>query len=78
MNGNKKTELLLDKLKEDSGEYKKLETTGYSLTEKKDTIRSLMNIRMPRELSDELLALQDDYLQDELNAKGIVTKKAYG
>ena len=73
MNGNEKAELLLDRLKEDSGEYKKLETTGYSLTEKKDTIRSLMNIRMPREVSDELLALQDDYLQDELNEKGIVT-----
>lgn len=73
MTGNEKTDILLDKLKEDSVEYKKLETTGYSLTEKKNTIRSLMNIRMPRTLSDELLALQDDYLQDERNEKGIVT-----
>lgn len=73
MIGNEKTDIFLDKLKEDSVEYKKLETTGYSLTEKKNTIRSLMNIRMPRTLSDELLALQDDYLQDERNEKGIVT-----
>lgn len=73
MTGNEKTDIFLDKLKEDSVEYKKLETTGYSLTEKKNTIRSLMNIRMPRTLSDELLALQDDYLQDERNEKGIVT-----
>lgn len=73
MTGNEKTDIFLDKLKEDSVEYKKLETTGYSLTEKKNTIRSLMNIRMPRELSDELLALQDDYLQDKRNEKGIVT-----
>ena len=73
MKGNEKTDIFLDKLKEDSAEYKNLETTGYSLTEKKNTIRSLMNIRMPRELSDELVTLQDDYLQDELKSKGIVT-----
>lgn len=73
MNGNEKTELLLDKLKEDSKEYKKLKTTGYNLAEKKNTIRSLMNIRMPGALSDELVSLQNSYLQEELESKGIVT-----
>lgn len=73
MNKNEKIDIFLDKLKEDSAEYKKLETTRYSLSEKKNTIRSLMNIRMPRELSDELITLQNDYLQEELKAKGIVT-----
>lgn len=72
MNDNEKTDILLEKLKEDSVEYKKLDTAGYCLQEKKDTIRSLMNIRMPRKLSDELVALQDDYLQEELRSKGIV------
>lgn len=72
MNENQKTDILLDKLKEDSAEYKKLETTGFSLEEKKYTIRSLMNVRMPGELSDELMALQDDYLQEELTSKGVV------
>ncbi len=41
--------------------------------EKKDIIRSLMNTRMPRAISKELLQLQDDYLQEQLAEKGIVT-----
>lgn len=65
-------DILLEKLKADSAEYKELETREYSLEEKKNTIRSLMNIRMPRELSDELAKLQDAYLQEERSAKGIV------
>lgn len=73
MNRNKRTDIFLKKLKEDSMEYQDLDTTGYNSEEKKNTIRSLMNIRMPKELSDELVALQDDYLQEELNTKGIVT-----
>lgn len=72
MSGTEKADLLLEKLKEDSTEYKALETGGYSLEEKKMAIRSLMNIRMPRELPDELVNLQDAYLQEEKKAKGIV------
>lgn len=71
-NGLKKIDTLLEKLKEDSMEYKGLETRSYSLAEKKNAIRSLMNIRMPRELSDGLTNLQDEYLQEELKSKGIV------
>ncbi|MCM1175281.1 MAG: protein-ADP-ribose hydrolase [Blautia sp.] len=73
MNEMKKTDIFLEKLKADSAEYQNLDTTGYSLPEKKNIIRSLMNIRMPKELSDELAALQDGYLQEELREKGIVT-----
>lgn len=72
MGGAEKTELLLQKLKEDSVEYKTMETAGYSPEEKKNTIRSLMNIRMPGELPETLLNLQDAYLQEELQEKGIV------
>lgn len=72
---NNCADILLDKLKEDSIHYKNLETGKYSLTEKKNAIRSLMNIRMPRTVSDELLKLQDAYLQEELFKKGIVTLK---
>ena len=68
-----KVDILLDKLKENSAEYKHLQTGGYSLGEKKNVIRSLMNIRMPEELSDELADLQNEYLQEELRAKGVVT-----
>lgn len=72
MYDTEKTDILLEKLKEDSMEYKKLETKGFSSEEKKNAIRSLMNIRMPRELSDELLNLQNEYLKEELSAKGVV------
>ncbi|MDE7157418.1 MAG: protein-ADP-ribose hydrolase [Lachnospiraceae bacterium] len=72
MNEAEKTDLFLEKLKEDSIAYKQLETGKYSLEEKKNTIRSLMNIRMPEQLSDELLELQDEYLQEEKKAKGVV------
>lgn len=71
-NPGDKADILLEKLKEDSEEYKYLETDGYSPGEKKNAIRSLMNIRMPGKFSDELRYLQDDYLQDELVAKGVV------
>lgn len=72
MNVNDKADLFLDRLKEDSIEYKNLKTDKYSLPEKKNAIRSLMNIRMPGKVSNELLSIQDDYLQEELAAKGIV------
>ena len=72
MGGTEKTDILLEKLKADSAEYKELETKGYSLEEKKNAIRSLMNIRMPGELPDELVEVQDEYLQEERKAKGIV------
>lgn len=67
-----RADILLEKLKKDSVGYQGLDTRGYSPEEKKNAIRSLMNIRMPREISDELANLQDEYLQDERNAKGIV------
>lgn len=73
MKANSSADILLNKLKEDSVDYKKLETGEYSLSEKKKAIRSLMNIRMPGTVSGELLKLQDEYLQNELSEKGIVT-----
>lgn len=73
MKRTERIDILLEKLKADSAEYKELETKGYSPEEKKNAIRSLMNIRMPEELSDELLDLQNQYLQEEQKAKGVVT-----
>ena len=69
MNAAETTELFLEKLKADSAEYANLETGGYSIEEKKNIIRSLMNLRMPGELSDEIKNLQDEYLQEERKKK---------
>ena len=71
-NSTKKAEIFLEKLKADSVEYGGLETKGYNLSEMKNAIRTLMNIRMPGNLSDELVTLQDEYLQEEQKVKGIV------
>lgn len=53
---------LVEEFKTDSDEYKDLQepedTEG-----KKRILRSLMNIRMPRTLSDDVLAVQDEYLR---------------
>lgn len=70
MNKTNIADIFLDKLKEENPQYKQLEKF---LPEKEKLIRSLMNIRMPKTISDELLHLQDDYLQEELATKGIVT-----
>ena len=73
MNISNITDLFLENLKADSDEYRHLETDGFDMTEKKNTIRSLMNIRMPKKIPEKLMKLQDDYLQDELAQKGVVS-----
>ncbi len=37
----------------------------------KRLLRSLFNIRMPKDTSEEFLRIQDDYLQEEARRKGI-------
>lgn len=73
METGEKTELLLNLLKADSADYKNFATQGSTTPQKKQTIRSLMNIRMPGNLSKALLAAQDAYLEQELAEKGVVT-----
>ena len=71
MNQNERLDYLIEAFKEDSGEYKNLkvpvDTDG-----KKRILRSLMNIRMPREMNTEVLKIQDEYLREAINEKGIV------
>ena len=71
MNQNERLDYLIEAFKEDSGEYKNLkvpvDTDG-----KKRILRSLMNIRMPREINPEVLKIQDEYLREAINENGIV------
>ena len=62
---------LVEEFKTDSGEYKDLQTPA-GPEGKRRILRSLMNIRMPRELPDEVLAVQDEYLSGRAEEKGIV------
>ena len=71
MNQKERLDYLIEAFKEDSGEYKNLkvpvDTDG-----KKRILRSLMNIRMPREMNTEVLKIQDEYLRGAINENGIV------
>ena len=41
--------------------------------EQRQLLRGLMNVRLPQSISEEFLAVQDDYLQEEARRKGIVS-----
>ena len=70
---NDKAFVFLEKLKEDSYEYRGLKTDSLGVEEKRAAIRSLMNIRMPGKETTALLRAQDAYLKEELDKKGVVT-----
>ncbi len=65
---------LIEVLKAENNQYKNLETP-ISIEEKKVLLRSLMNIRQPKEISKEFLKEQDEYLTERAKQKGIVYLK---
>ena len=62
---------LVEAFKEDAGEYGDLPTPA-DPGGKRRMLRSLMNIRMPREMAAETLTVQDDYLRQRIREHGIV------
>ncbi|HRR36867.1 MAG TPA: protein-ADP-ribose hydrolase [Clostridia bacterium] len=62
---------LVEEFKADSGEYIDLNTPD-NREEKRRILRSLMNIRMPKEMSPEVLKVQDEYLTERAAEKGVV------
>ena len=62
---------LVEEFKADSDEYKDLKTPN-STEDKRRILRSLMNIRMPKELSSEVMKVQDEYLTERAAEKGVV------
>ena len=65
MNQNERLDFLIDAFKEDSLEYKNLKVPD-DMEGKKRILRSLMNIRMPRQIKNEVLQIQDDYLKERI------------
>ena len=63
---------LVEEFKEDSIEYKDLQTPD-DTDGKKRILRSLMNIRMPKMMPAAVLRVQDEYLQERVKENGIVT-----
>ena len=72
MEQKQRLDYLVEKFKEDSGEYSDLVVPD-SEPEKRKILRSLMNIRMPRHLDAEVQEVQDAFLQEDAREKGIVT-----
>ena len=68
---NQRLDYLIEEFKADSVQYKDLETPE-DTEGKRRILRSLMNIRMPKAFSDDVLAVQDEYLTGRAEEKGIV------
>ena len=64
MKQQERLDFLLEKLKEDSVQYKNLQVEENE-TAKKEAVRSLMNIRMPRYIDRKILKVQDEFLQNQ-------------
>ena len=74
MNQEERLGYLVEKFKEDSVEYRDLETPR-DVEGRQRVLRSLMNIRMPGEMAEDVLAVQNDYLKERAREKGVVTPK---
>ena len=64
-------DFLVEEFKADSDEYKDIETPK-DAEGKRRILRSLMNIRMPKRMADNVLAVQDEYLKERAADKGVV------
>lgn len=62
---------LVEEFKNDSGEYKDL-VTPYDTAGKQRLLRSLMNVRMPGKMSADVIKVQDEYLRERAEEKGVV------
>lgn len=65
---------LVEEFKADSGEDKNIQTPE-DIESKKRLLRSLMNIRLPRQMSEEVLEVQDDYLKARSEENGVIELK---
>ena len=71
MTQNGRLDYLVEEFKADSVQYKDLQTPK-DIEGKRRILRSLMNVRMPRNMDKAVLAVQDEYLQERIRENGIV------
>ena len=72
MSQTERLNYLVEEFKEDSIQYKDMETPE-DTEGKKRVLRSLMNIRMPRRMDARVTEVQDEYLKERIRENGIVT-----
>ena len=68
----KRLDHLLKEFKEDSLHYRDLDV-GDDYEEKRMALRTLMNIREPRFMREDVVKVQDEFLTEEAKEKGIVS-----
>ena len=71
MTQDQRLDYLVEAFKADSGAYKDLQTPD-DRQGRRRILRSLMNIRMPKRLSEDVLRVQNAYLSGRAEEKGIV------
>lgn len=71
MTQGQRLDYLVEEFKADSVQYRNMQTPG-DTEGKRRLLRSLMNIRMPKRLGENVLSVQDDYLRERIREKGIV------
>ena len=71
MTQEERLDYLVEQFKIDSVRYKDLRTPE-DTEDKRRLLRSLMNIRMPKKMDEEILAVQDAYLKERIRENGIV------
>ena len=72
MTQSERLDYLVEEFKTDSGQYRNLKTPP-DTTGKRNLLRSLMNIRMPKKMSGDVMRVQDEYLTGRAQEKGIVS-----
>lgn len=71
MNQSERRQFLIRELQKENSRYRNISIPNGS-EEQKQLLRGMMNVRMPGAISEEFLAVQDEYLQRETADKGIV------
>lgn len=71
MTQEERLDFLLERFKADSDEYKDIKTPD-DAAGKRRLLRSLMNIRMPKDMPENVLGVQDEYLRERIEENGIV------
>ena len=70
MNQTERREFLIRELLKEEPRYQRIAMPS-DQQEQKNLLRSLMNVRMPRRISEEFLSVQDAYLKETIAEKGI-------
>ena len=65
-------DFLLKEFEADAGRDGNIEIPN-NMSEKQKILRALMNVRMPKKMADEVIKVQDEYLRECIQEKGIVT-----